>query len=71
MKAKDSVTGRVYIVAESRLKDIPGAVPKPKKAKKGAGEAPHEGGWEVIMRSPCLEMLWVKGNALAFQGVIM
>lgn len=47
VKVKDPATGRVYIVAESRLKDIPGAVPKPKKGKKGQEAAPAEGGWQV------------------------
>ena len=47
VKAKDPATGRVYIVAESRLKEIPGAVPKPKKAKKGQEAPPAEGGWQV------------------------
>lgn len=51
VKAKDPATGRVYIVAESRLKDIPGAVPKPKKGKKGTEATPQEGGWQVVINS--------------------
>lgn len=47
VRARDPASGRVYIVAESRLKDIPGAVPKPKKGKKGADAGPPEGGWQV------------------------
>lgn len=32
---RDPATGKVYIVAESRLSEIPGAVPKKGKGKKG------------------------------------
>lgn len=31
VKARDPSTGKVYVVAEERLSEIPGAVPKPKK----------------------------------------
>ena len=52
VKARDPATKRVYIVAESRLKEVPGAVPKPKKAKKGAEPAPQEGAWQVRFSTP-------------------
>ena len=56
VKARDPATGKVYIVAESRLAAVPGAVPKPKKdkGKKGGkggdakeSEAAEPKGWEV------------------------
>ena len=53
---KDPSTGAVYIVAEARLDQIPGAVPKPAKkggAKKGGGgaeEAPPPPPFEVLAR---------------------
>lgn len=56
VRARNPATGKVYIVAESRLAAVPGAVPKPKKekGKKGAkgGDAAEAGaaepkGWEV------------------------
>jgi isoleucyl-tRNA synthetase len=37
VKAKDPATGKVYIVAETRLSEIPGAVPKAKKGGGGGG----------------------------------
>eukprot|EP00887_Chlorella_sp_A99_P005236 scaffold1.g5236.t1 len=40
VKARDPATGKVYIVAESRLAEIPGAVPKAKKGGKGKEAAP-------------------------------
>lgn len=48
LQAKDPATGRVYIVAESRLAEIPGAVPKAKKGKKGGEE---QKGFEVSSTS--------------------
>ncbi len=39
VKARDPANARVYLVAESRLAELPGAVPKAKKAKKGAEDA--------------------------------
>ena len=47
VKARDPVRGRVYLVAQSRLAELPGAVPKVKKAKKGAEELPQPAGFEV------------------------
>ena len=44
VKVKDPASGRVYIVAESRLAELPGAVPKP--PKKGS-KAPPAPGFEV------------------------
>lgn len=38
-----SATGRVYVVMESRLGEIPGAIPKVKKGKKGGDEAATKG----------------------------
>lgn len=51
VKVKDPASGKVYIVGESRLSEIPGAVPKAKKgAKKGgtANEDKPEGGFTVV-----------------------
>ncbi|BDA43238.1 Isoleucine-tRNA ligase, cytoplasmic [Coccomyxa sp. Obi] len=57
VRARDPATGKVYIVAESRLAAVPGAVPKPKKdkGKKGGkggdakeSEAAEPKGWEVL-----------------------
>ena len=48
MRAKDPATGKVYVVAESRLAFIPGAVPKAKKGGKGADKKDAEPkGWQV------------------------
>ena len=35
VQARDPATGKVYLVAESRLGEIPGALPKKGKGKKG------------------------------------
>ena len=40
LKVQDPKTGKVYIVAESRLSSIPGAVPQQKKKKKGKSKKP-------------------------------
>ncbi len=45
VKAKDPATGRVYIVAEALLHELPGAVPK--ESKKKAKAQPEKGGFEV------------------------
>ena len=49
VKAKDPASGRVYIVAESLLQELPGAVPKESKKKDKAAKdaAPKKGGFEV------------------------
>ena len=47
VRARDPASGRVYVVAAARLPEIPGAVPKAKKAKKGAGAEPPVGGWQA------------------------
>ena len=48
VRARDPATGRVYIVAESRLASIPGAMPKAKKGAKGANKSDAEPkGWQV------------------------
>ncbi|PRW58449.1 isoleucine--tRNA cytoplasmic isoform B [Chlorella sorokiniana] len=49
VKARDPATGRVYVVMESRLGEIPGAIPKAKKGKKGGDEAAPKG-FEVIAK---------------------
>ncbi|KAI3433769.1 hypothetical protein D9Q98_003575 [Chlorella vulgaris] len=58
VKARDPATGKVYIVMETRLAEIPGAVPKPKKAKKGkeAADEAAPKGFEIISK--------FKGSAL-------
>ena len=45
VKAKDPASGRVYIVAESLLHELPGAVPK--ESKKKDKTQPNKGGFEV------------------------
>ena len=57
LKVKDPATEKVYIVAEARLSEIPGAVPKAKKAgKKGkdavkdAAPAEDKGGFEILAK---------------------
>ena len=45
VKAKDPASGRVYIVAEPLLHELPGAVPKESKKKDKA--QPKKGGFEV------------------------
>ena len=48
VRAKDPATGKVYVVAESRLAFIPGAVPKAKKGGKGGDKKDAEAkGWQV------------------------
>ena len=50
VRAKDPATGKVYIVAESRLAFIPGAMPKAKKGGKGGDKTNAEPkGWEVSL----------------------
>lgn len=52
VRAKDPATGKVYIVAESRLASIPGAVPKAKKGARGADRNEAEPmGWQVSLRT--------------------
>ena len=48
VKVRDPVTQRVYIVAEARLAELPGAVPKAAKGKKKEAEKP-QGGFEVSL----------------------
>ena len=45
VKAKDPGTGRVYVVAEALLHELPGAVPK--ESKKKEKSQPKKGGFEV------------------------
>lgn len=49
VKAKDPGTGRVYVVAEALLHELPGAVPK--ESKKKDKSQPKKGGFEVSLRS--------------------
>ncbi|KAJ9517652.1 hypothetical protein QJQ45_025121 [Haematococcus lacustris] len=49
VRARDPKTGRVFIVAQSRLAFIPGAVPKESKKSKEAKEGDKpKAGWEVL-----------------------
>uniref|UniRef100_A0A7S0X0A0 isoleucine--tRNA ligase n=1 Tax=Chlamydomonas leiostraca TaxID=1034604 RepID=A0A7S0X0A0_9CHLO len=64
VKAKDPKSGKTYIVAQSRLPSIPGAVPKEAKkkdAKKGDAKEepakPAPGGWEVLATFPGSELV--------------
>jgi hypothetical protein len=52
VKAKDPGSGKVYLVAESRLAELPGAVPKAKKGKKGADVASQPAGFQVGYPNP-------------------
>ena len=45
VKAKDPGSGRVYVVAEALLHELPGAVPK--ESKKKDKSQPKKGGFEV------------------------
>ena len=51
VRARDQASGRVYVVAAARLPEIPGAVPKAKKVKKGAGAEPATGGWQARLEA--------------------
>ena len=52
VRAKDPATDKVYVVAESRLAFIPGAVPKAKKGAKGGDKKDAEPkGWQVSSQS--------------------
>ncbi|GAB4817754.1 hypothetical protein N2152v2_004800 [Parachlorella kessleri] len=48
VKARDPATGKVYIVAGSRLGEIPGALPKKGKGKKGE----ESKGFEILCKMP-------------------
>ena len=48
VKVRDPATQRVYIVAQARLAELPGAVPKAVKGKKKETEKP-QGGFEVSL----------------------
>ena len=48
VKVRDPTSQRVYIVAEARLAELPGAVPKAVKGKKKEAEKP-QGGFEVSL----------------------
>lgn len=53
VRARDPASGRVFVVAAARLAEVPGAVPKAKKAKQGgAGGAPAPG-WQARPGAPC------------------
>ena len=55
VRAKDSATGKVYVVAETRLASVPGAVPKAKKGAKDKKGAEPAKGWEVsLLPTPSL-----------------
>ena len=58
VKAQDPASGRVYLVAESRLAELPGAVPKAKKAKKGAEETSQPAGFQVCPAEHPLSHEW-------------
>jgi isoleucyl-tRNA synthetase len=49
VRAKDPATGKVYVVAETRLASVPGAVPKAKKGAKDKKGAEPAKGWEVSL----------------------
>ncbi|DBA71115.1 hypothetical protein WJX79_007299 [Trebouxia sp. C0005] len=50
VKAKDPATGHVYIVAESLLHELPGAVPKESKKKDKGKAEPKKGGFEILKK---------------------
>ena len=56
MRARDPASGRVFVVAAARLAEVPGAVPKAKKAKQGGAGAAPAPGWQArpgAPRAPC------------------
>ena len=67
VKARDPSSGKVYLVAEERLSEIPGAVPKPKKgggqskkdkkskAKEGTGIERSENGTQEQPEGPAVK----------------
>lgn len=74
LQARDPVRHQVFIVAESRLPHIPGAVPKAKKgggkAKEGAAPKEGEGGWEVLSKMTGADLVgvWGEGGGVAGWG---
>lgn len=66
LQARDPVRNQVFIVAESRLPHIPGAVPKAKKgggkAKEGAAPKEGEGGWEVLSKMSGADLVGDAGD---------
>jgi hypothetical protein len=75
LQARDPVRNQVFIVAESRLPFIPGAVPKAKKgggkAKEGAA-APKEGegGWEVLSKMKGADLVGAAWSARTHDGCV-
>jgi len=64
---RDNKKNRVYIVAESRLPFIPGAVPKPTKGGKGGKankDAEAEEGFEILFRKPGSELVGLQYEPL-------
>ena len=68
---RDPAKDRVYVVAESRLPFLPGAIPKPSKKKaadKAAGgeegQAAPAGGFEVLSKHPGKELVGLKYTPL-------
>eukprot|EP00803_Ostreobium_quekettii_P004677 evm.model.scf_312.8 EVM.evm.TU.scf_312.8 scf_312:69741-82588(+) len=57
VKVKNPETGDQYIVAESRLSEIPGAVPKPQKGKK---KGPQPAGFSVIQKMKGTDLVGLK-----------
>jgi len=58
VRARDSKSGKVYVVGESRLASIPGAVPKKSKSKKGGdGVSEAAGGWTVLAKVSGAELV--------------
>lgn len=62
VRARDPASGKTYVVAESRLAELPGAVPKTKKGGK-KGEEPDKG-FEVRILS------WNASKAVIFPSFV-
>ena len=67
---RDPAKDKVYVVAESRLPFLPGAIPKPSKKKtdKAAGgeegTAGQPGGFEILSKHPGKELVGLKYTPL-------
>ena len=72
VKVRDPATQRVYIVAEDRLAELPGAVPKATKGKKKEAEKPL-GGFEVslALQEPNAWVLCVVSGTMIVSGTMV
>ena len=59
---KNPTTGAVYILLEARLAELPGAVPKAAKKKKGKVDAPEQPPFEVCFDRQFSHLLCAPGR---------